>query len=209
MIIAIHPVLQPYAGVNWISRLDTHVKQVMKELATLDASDVIVDVKTDSDSSLAHQLFTYRPSFEANQWVYISGRACGRDFQLTLPFRYGVRQPYQLQIILKSNIDMTANLWPGVFSSRGNWYTDPLDRRKGKALRALRLPGVGWTHHASSLKIHLKFGGHILPPDEECLTNRWIVVSAYQGMILVRPKIAKYLRDANRLDLLLQTMSSS
>jgi hypothetical protein len=179
--------------------------EVASELKTAGGWEPTVEVVSQEDASLFHQIFTFKLTYSANQWIYVTGKACGYDYRLTLPFRNGVTLPYLLEIPLKAAAQVRATLHPWI-TSRGRWYTEPLNRKIGKALRGLRLPGVGWTHASGGLKHTLEYGGYILPPGDGPETNRWIVSSAYQGFIFVRPRIVKYLTAAERLDRLLQTL---
>lgn len=202
----LHPKLQPFAQTAFIDRMNAVLKRVAKELETAGSSELEVEVVSNRDASLLHQLFTFQLKYEANQWLSITGDACGYLFRLILPFRNGVTLPYELEICLKAKASIYAELG-GWITSRGIWFTKPPNHAKAKALRRLRLPGVGWVHAAGAVKHTLQDGGFILPPGDGAETNRWIVRSAYQGFIFVRPRVVKYLRAAERLDTLLATMS--
>lgn len=201
----LHPMLQPFRDVKFIGRINRVVRKVIRELEGAGGSDLAVEVWSNRDASVLYQLFTIRLNYEPNQWSILCGEACGYRFRLTLPFRNGVTLPYQLEIFLNATSPVRATLGAWL-TSRGDWFTEPLNRRNGTAIRKLRLPGVGWTHASAGLKHTLREGGHILPSSDDCVTSRWIVHSAYQGFILVRPRVVKYLRAAERLDTLLHTM---
>lgn len=200
----LHLRLEPFRDVNYIARINRAFKPVAREIEGFGFPIDAVEVQSNLDASPLHNLFTFRLNYDANQWLMASGMAFELPYLLTLPFRNGVSLPYSLQIVLKSRASVRATLdsW---FTSRGRWFTDPISREASQRLRALRLPGVGWVHASGGLKHTLSCGGQILPPDDDCPTNRWIVFSAYQGFLFgVRPRVAKYLKAAVDLQTLLQ-----
>jgi hypothetical protein len=196
--------LEPFRGTNFLTRINRAFRPVARELKAAGTTGLSVEVQSNPDASILKNLFTFKLHYGPNQWLYARGIACGFRFCVTLPFRNGVTLPYLLEINLDSATPLCANLgaW---FTRRGRWFAEPLNSVSARRINKLRLPGVGWKHVSGGLKHTLMCGGYILPPDNECNFNRWIVHSAYQGFLIVRPRIVKYLRAASRLDALLNS----
>lgn len=197
--------LEPFRKTNYISRINRAYRPVARELKFAGASDLAVAVHSDTNASVLKNLFTFQLRYDANQWLTACGTARGFPFCLTLPFRNGITFPYSLEIQLTSRAAVRAHLgaW---FTGRGRWFTEPANRISARRLRDLRLPRVGWVHASGGVKHTLQCGGEILPPDEQAGVNRWIVYSAYQGLIFrVRPRVDKYLQAAIRLQALLES----
>jgi hypothetical protein len=200
----VHPSLEPYAKTPYVRRISRVMKHVDRDLATCGSRDLDITLASDRDASVWGELFTFRLGYHANQWLTVAGKACAFPFIWTLPFRNGVPLPSILEIPLHSHVDYQATLDPWIVS-RGRWFSQPLNRSRSLALQGLKLPAVAWTHVAGGLKHRIRHGGMILAPTEDCPTNRWVVISGYQGFMLQRPRAATHLRHAGRLDQLLRS----
>ncbi|MHC4201231.1 MAG: hypothetical protein ACYSU0_14675 [Planctomycetota bacterium] len=204
----LHPKLKPFAAEKHIRRFNWVLKKVLKDLRPAKPVEWDVEVLRIKETSIWRRLYTTDSAGEVEQVIVVKGNGGGTRFTFANPMALGILHPYTLIIDLQAPAIGAYSMRRGLLGLGAKWHCESGEAAHLASIKALRLPGVNFNHSWGGWNFEVPVGMEIAPSEDDPSVTSWTIRSGYQGFLFgVGPRLAKYIREAPRLESLLKELA--